>query len=90
MRVSPDIIPVNQRFFQAIDALVKKRELRGLQTFTRLHHLNYWNVSTLRKEPDKHILKPEYILYLVSCHNVNANWLFTGKGEMFNPAPRKD
>lgn len=77
---------ITRRFFLALETLQVKKELRGLKSFTDRYGLNYWNVSTLRKEPEKRILKAEWLAYLVSDYNISAEWLLTGRGSMFKDA----
>ena len=74
---------ITKRFFDTIDVLRQKRVIRGLQTFTRAHDINYWNIATVKKEPSKHLLKPEWLAYLVYDYNVSADYLLTGRGVMF-------
>ena len=54
-----------------------------MKTFTDRYNINYWNLSTLRKEPDRRLLKPEWLSHLVQDYQVNANWLLIGVGNMF-------
>ena len=72
------------RFFHTLDVLRQRRMIRGLQTFTRAYGLNYWNVSTLKKNPYEHFLKPEYLAFLVQDYGVSAEYLLTGVGSMFS------
>ena len=77
---------ITRRFFLALETLQVKKELRGLKSFTDRYGLNYWNINTLRKEPEKRILKAEWLTYLVSDYNISAEWLLTGRGSMFKDA----
>ena len=77
---------ITRRFFLALETLQVKKELRGLKSFTDRYGLNYWNISTLRKEPEKRILKAEWLAYLVSDYNISVEWLLTGRGSMFKDA----
>lgn len=83
MNISDEGIQITKRFFDAIEVLRANKEIRGVQTFTRNHGLNYWNVMTLRKEPDKHILFPDYIKWLCDDYNVNLEWIFYGTGAFY-------
>lgn len=78
-----DRIAINKRFFHTLDVLRQMREIRGLKTFVDAHHLNYWNMVTLKKEPNR-FLHPEYLKWLVEDYDVSAEYLLTGKGCMFN------
>lgn len=78
---------ITKRFFLALDTLQIKKEIRGVKSFTDRYGLNYWNFSTIRKEPEKRIIKTEWLAYLVSDYNVSAEWLLLGTGSMFKDAP---
>lgn len=84
LNISKDAIAITNRFFESINMLKEQKKIRGLQTITQKYELNYWNISTLKKEPHKRILKPEYLMYLVRDYDVSANWLLLGIGDMFN------
>ena len=83
MKISEEGIAITKRFFEAIDMLSSQKRIRGLQTFTREYGLNYWNIQTLKKDPNIRVLKPECLNYLVVDFGVSAEWLLTGKGHMF-------
>lgn len=83
LNINPAGAAITKRFFLSLDVLIGKRKLRGIKTFTDLYGINYWNLSTLRKEPNKRMLKPEWLTYLVSDFGVNSEWLLTGVGSMF-------
>jgi len=83
MKISTEGIEITNRFFEAIEELVRRGSIRGLQTFTSRYNLNYWNITTIKKAPDSHVLKPECLCYLVRDYGVSAEWLLTGKGHIF-------
>lgn len=83
LQISNEGVAITKRFFLAIDVLISKRELRGLQSFTKMYGLNYWNICTLKKEPSHRILKTEYLAYLVNDFGISGDWLLTGAGSMF-------
>ena len=41
-------------------------------------------MNTVKSNPDRSVLKPKWIVYLVRDYNVSAQWLLLGKGGMFN------
>lgn len=84
MNISEEGIQITRRFFAAVERLKQMKRIRGLQTFTREHGINRWNMVTLREDPGNRVLKPEWICYLVKDYGVSAEWIITGKGEMFN------
>lgn len=83
LRLSTEDVAVTKRFFQALSILEQKKCIRGLQTFTRTYGLNYWNMTTIKKEPGKRVFKPGCLTYLVRDFGVSAEWLLTGEGQMF-------
>lgn len=83
MNISKEGIEVTKRFFEAIDILKAQKRMRGLLTFTKAHSINYWNINTVRNQPDVSVLKPEWITYLVLDYGISAEWVLTGRGGMF-------
>ena len=83
MNISKEGIAVTKRFFEAIDMLKAQQRTRGLLTFTKAHDINYWNINTVRNQPDVSVLKPEWITYLVLDYGISAEWVLTGRGGMF-------
>lgn len=83
MKISPEGIAITKRFFEALDMLKAQKRIRGLLTFTKAHDINYWNINTVRNQPEVSVLKPEWLVYLIQDYNVSAEWLLTGEGGMF-------
>ena len=83
MKISKDGVEITKRFFEAIDMLIAQKRIRGLLTFTKAHDINYWNINTVRNQPDVSVLKPEWLSYLVEDYNISSKWLLTGRGNMF-------
>lgn len=76
---SPEATEINKRFFLVIDYLVDLKEIRGLYTFTKRHNLNYWNLYTVKKEPERRVLKVEYIAFLAKDFNISLDFIMFGK-----------
>ncbi len=82
LNVSDEAILITKRFFMAIDILVAQRKLRSLNSFAVKYNINYWNLWTIKKEPEKRILKTEYLSYLVRDFSVSPYFLLTGVGDI--------
>lgn len=83
IKLSKESIDVTHRFFEALDMLKQRKQIRGIKTFTDKYNLNYWNMQTLHAEQEKRYLKVEYLTYLVRDFGVSADWLLTGRGKCF-------
>lgn len=79
---SPEATEINKRFFLAIDYLVKKKIIRGLNTFAKMHNINYWNLCTVKNEPGRRVLKVEYIAFLAKDFNISLEYILFGEGPM--------
>ena len=72
------------RFFEAVDALVLVRKLRGVSTFARLYGIDRRNLSKLRRDPSRGIFRAEWLAVLVADWHVSPRWLLTGDGGIFD------
>jgi hypothetical protein len=80
---NPQSQQIHGRFFQAIDALVLRRQLRGKKSFATKYELNQGNFFKLRNNPQAEF-PLHYLTLMVEDFNVSAHYLLTGKGEIFN------
>lgn len=90
MNISKEGVAITDRFFRAIDTLIKAGQLRGLKSFTDTHNINRWNLVHVKDNPNNSVLKPELLALLVRHHNVSATWLLTGTGPMFQTETRQE
>ena len=74
---------IADRFFFALQELAERRVIRGLQTFTRKHGINYGNMNTLKNNRDRRAVKTEHLAFLAQDYGVSCEWLLLGNGEMF-------
>lgn len=84
MNISPTGVAITDRFFEAIEILRSEKRLRGLQTLTRNHGLNYGNVAFIKSHRNTSVLKPEILAYLAKDYGISCEWLLLGKGPVFS------
>jgi hypothetical protein len=92
-KIRPTSKAIQERFFQALNKCIEKKKIESLASFCRDHDLNRPRYVKLRKIT----LNPEVIPegknykfididalnYLVKDGDVSAEWLLTGRGEVF-------
>lgn len=83
VNVSAEGVEINKRFFRAIEILIAGDRMRGLNTFTRAHNINRWNLITVRDSPANSFLKPEWIYFLCKDYNISLDWIFFGTGNFY-------
>ena len=80
---TPESKQIMERFFCALDTLVAKRELRGINTYCSLYDIDRRNLLAQRKNLDRGYFQLSWISPLLKEYRVSARWLFTGLGGMF-------
>lgn len=83
MTQTSDSAAIVRRFFLALDTLKDTKVIHGLTNFTEEHGINRRNLYQLRKNPERRILQVSWLAYLVNDYGVNAQWLLTGRGNIF-------
>lgn len=78
-----DNISTTDRFFAVLDVLLATNKTK-LQTFCRELNVDKRNFVKQRDDHTRQMLKTSWLSFIVVNYNVNANWLLTGRGEMFN------
>ena len=71
------------RFYQALDDLIAKRIIRGVNTYCRLYGIDRRNLTKQREDLSRGIFDVSWLVPMVSVYNISATWLLTGKGEMY-------
>lgn len=79
----PEGVKIINRFYEALDKLIKTKVLRGVQTFTNEYNINRWNFITCRKKPESDMFQMSWLGYMIKDYGVSAQWLMTGSGSMF-------
>ena len=75
-------IEISKRFFDAIEFLISRKEIRGLKTIADSWGIDRSTLSTMRNHPESKRVKVEYIQFLNRDYGISANWIITGKGDM--------
>ncbi|MDH6308058.1 hypothetical protein M2451_002577 [Dysgonomonas sp. PFB1-18] len=81
---NPINVEITKRFYEAIKMLMESRVIRGRQTYCTLANIDKRNFYKQEKDLDANLLQLYWLVPLVKEFNINALWLLTGKGNMFN------
>ena len=73
---------VSTRFFYAIEQLTAAGRIDGVKEFAKRYGLNKRSMYFQRTEPDRRIITPAWLVYLVRDYGVSAEFLLTGEGPM--------
>lgn len=74
---------VMERFYSALDAIIAKKDIRGIATYCNLYEIDRRNLYAQRKDLDRGWFQVSWLYPLVKEYGVNAEWLLTGTGRMF-------
>jgi hypothetical protein len=80
---TPESKQIMTRFYEAIDAIITKKEIRGIATYCRLYEIDRRNFIANRKNMDLGRFELSWMTPVVKDFGVNATWLLTGRGKMF-------
>lgn len=83
MSIPKEGVEITSRFFLALETLKNEKKIRGIQTFTRAHNINRWNLITVKNNPEKAALKVEYIYYLCKDYHISPHWIIFGTGNFY-------
>ena len=88
LNISPSTLQINDRFFEAIALLKRRRELGGLNGFAKKYGVVLGNLYTIKSQRQGAI-KTEYLMFLVRDYGISGDWLLTGQGNMFKQKTSK-
>lgn len=74
---------IMERFYSALDAIIAKKDIRGVATYCRLYEIDRRNFIAQRKDPERGWFQLSWLHPMVKEYGVNAEWLLTGMGRMF-------
>ena len=81
---------ISTRFFFAIEQLIESGEISCLADFCKRYGINERLAYYQRKDPDRNIIKPAWLSYLVRDYPINSYWLLTGEGPMAHAKTERD
>ena len=84
--ISPQI---SQRLFFAIEQLTEAGQLNGVPEFSSRYGIGLRLAYMQRQEPDRRILRPAWLTYIVRDYGISAEWLLLGEGNMFRSKDKK-
>ena len=80
---TPETVGVMLRFFEAVEILILHKKIRGVQTYCTLANVNRRHYYGQKKEIHRGWFQISWALPLIKEFGVSANWLLTGRGNMF-------
>lgn len=80
-------IAIKERFFEAINSLMELGVLAGRQTYCRLAGIDKRNFYAQEEDKSRMLLRPYWVVPLITDYGINAKWLLTGMGKMYEIQP---
>ena len=80
---SEDMQDITRRFFLALERLKLDKAIRGKKTFTVRLGINRWNLNNIARDPASGRVPASWLSYLVIGYGVSADWLLTGRGDVY-------
>lgn len=85
----PETVAVMERFFQALDAIIEAKMIRGVQTYCNEFGINKRHLYVQRKDLFKGFFEIYWIMPMIKKFGVSSDWLLFGKGDMFKKKRKK-
>lgn len=82
-------LAIKERFFVALNSLMELGVLRGRQTYSRVAGIDKRNLYVQEQELSRSIMQLYWLVPLVTDYGINAKWLLTGIGDMWEIKPVK-
>lgn len=74
---------IMQRFYDALDAIIAMKKIRGVNTYCRLNEIDRRNFLAQKRDLDRGWFQVSWLQPMVREYGVSARWLLTGFGKMF-------
>ena len=74
---------VMERFYSALDAIIAKGDIKGVNKYCKLYEIDRRNFIAQRKDPERGWFQVSWLYPMVKEYGVSAEWLLTGVGRMF-------
>ena len=71
------------RFYEALDAIIAQKKIRGVNTYCRLYEIDRRNLLAQRKDLERGWFQVSWLVPMVREYGVSSSWLLTGFGSMF-------
>lgn len=81
---TPGSQEIMTRFYSALEALIALKKIRGVNTYCRRNNIDRRNLNAQKKDLDRSIFQLSWLQPMVLDYGVNARWLITGEGRMFD------
>lgn len=81
---TPGSQEIMTRFYAALEALIALKKIRGVNTYCRRNNIDRRNLNAQKKDLDRSIFQLSWLQPMILDYGVNARWLITGEGRMFD------
>lgn len=78
-----------ERFMQCLSRLKADGKISGITSFCEKYNINRRNLAKLRNDTTRQIFKPSWLFYLVRDYGISADFLLTGRGQVYTVSDAK-